>query len=36
MTDNFIGVDVSKDWLDIHHSCHDHRGGEQQIANGGS
>ena len=35
MTDIFIGVDVSMDWLDIHHSCHDHRGGERRIANGG-
>ncbi len=35
MQDNFIGVDVSKDWLDVHHLCSDHRGGAQQIANGG-
>ncbi len=35
MTENFIGVDVSKDWLDVHHLCSDHRGGAQQIANGG-
>ena len=35
MQNNFIGVDVSMDWLDIHHSCPDHRGGAQQIANGG-
>ncbi len=35
MQDIFIGVDVSMDWLDIHHLCHDHRGGERRIANGG-
>ena len=40
MQDIFIGVDVSMDWLDIHHLCRDplclgHRGGEQRIANGG-
>ena len=35
MQDIFIGVDVSKDWLDIHHSCHDHRGEERRIGNGG-
>ena len=40
MQDIFIGVDVSMDWLDIHHLCRDplclgNRGGEQRIANGG-
>ncbi len=35
MEEIFIGVDVSMDWLDIHHPCHDHRRGAQQIANGG-
>ncbi len=31
MQDIFIGVDVSMDWLDIHHPSH----ADQQIANGG-
>ncbi len=35
MQEIFIGVDVSMDWLDIHHPCPGHRRGTQQIANGG-
>lgn len=35
MQEIFIGVDVSMDWLDIHHPCPGHRRGAQQIANGG-
>ena len=35
MQDNFIGVDVSKDGLDVYHLCPGHRGTAQQIANGG-
>jgi transposase len=31
MTEFFIGVDVSKDWLDVHHWCQ----GAQRITNGG-
>ncbi len=31
MTEFFIGVDVSKDWLDVHHWCQ----GAQRISNGG-